>query len=149
MLKPCLVSDKTGVLSVGVRAYKLSSTHSGSTAARRLLPWWASPGASLCQKPFLPRGEEPSPHRESALTLEARSHPVLRGAGCALASAWLHLLAPAPQQRRCPQPWRHHPWSDSPGEQSPDLRPVAIPPEGLWLAQRSHLLWSGGWGRAD
>lgn len=63
MLKPWLVSNKTGILSVGVRVYKLSSTHSGSNCSETFAAVM-SQSWSLPQSEALPsqgRRAQPAP----------------------------------------------------------------------------------------
>lgn len=138
MLKPWLVSNKTGILSVGVRVYKLSSTHSGSNCSETF-------AAVMSQSWSLPQSEAlPSQGRRAQPAPGVSSHigglapPRAERSGLCPHLRLAYWLQPHSRDG-APSPGDTI-LGASPGEQSPDLHPVAIPPEGLWLAQCSHLL---------
>ena len=141
MLRPWLVSDRTGILSVGVRAHKLASTHSGSacseTSAAAMSQSWAPSGRS----PSFP-GEKSPPHTGSQ-----RPGPTqgCRGAGCALppsasftgSSPTAEMVPPAPATPSLArQSWRTEPRS-SPG--SHPARGTLVGP-----ARAPHVIWRVG-----
>lgn len=124
------MSDETGILSLGVRAYKLSSTHSGSTcsetfAAVMSQSWRLPPSEALPSQ-----GRRAHPHRESALTLAARPHPGLQRSRLCSPLHSASFTGSSPTAEMVPPA----PAMPSLERQSPDLHLVGIPPEGLWLA---------------